>query len=92
MNDPSGLYLLLDGTHAAPGDCSKDDKGVLRHSNGIAVALYEDGSPQTVGKDAEVNKNVEAAAAGKAPVPEPKPVEVSQDQRVDAPAREPSTI
>lgn len=59
-----GLYLLQDGTHAAPGDCSKGKDGVLRHKNGLAVCLYEDGKPQTVGEDAERNKNVMAVEMG----------------------------
>lgn len=62
--DASGLYLLQDGTHAAPGDCSKGKDGVLRHENGLAVAMDADGKPQTVGEDAERNMNVEAAKTG----------------------------
>lgn len=65
MDNPEHLYVLRDGTHADPAECEKDKNGVLKHKNGVAVALYEDGSPQTVGKDAVVNKNVEAAEAGK---------------------------
>jgi hypothetical protein len=59
--EASGLYLLQDGTHASPGDVSKGKDGVLRHKNGLAVCLYENGEPQTVGKDAVNNKNVDAA-------------------------------
>jgi hypothetical protein len=58
------LYLMQDGTHADPADVSADPKGVLRNKSGLAVALYEDGKPQTVGEDAVRNKNVEAAKAG----------------------------
>lgn len=62
---PGGqLYLLQDGTHADAGDVSADKAGVLRHKNGLAVALYADGSPQTVSEDAVRNKNVEAAKLG----------------------------
>lgn len=74
-----GLYLLQDGTHADPAACSRGKDGVLRHENGLAVCLYEDGTPQTVGADAERNKNVEAASAGvaaeaaAAAASEPKP-------------------
>jgi hypothetical protein len=64
MEDRRDLYLLQDGTHADPADVSADAKGVLRHKNGLLVCLYADGTPQTVGKDAVVNKNVEAATAG----------------------------
>lgn len=68
-----GLYLLQDGTQADPSDVSKGDDGVLRNKNGVAVALYADGKPQTIGEDAERNKNVEAANAGKEPVPPAPP-------------------
>lgn len=59
------LYLLQDGTHADPKDVSRGKDGVLRHKNGLAVALYENGEPQSIRADAEYNKNVEAANAGK---------------------------
>lgn len=63
-------YLLVDGTHADPDDVSPDDDGVLRHKNGLAVALHENGTPMTIGVGAVENKNVAAAEAGKAPIEE----------------------
>jgi len=80
-------YLLVDGTHADPNDVAPDKDGVLRHTNGLAVALHDNGVPQTIGRGAVENKHVEAAkvaqdvaaaspAAPEAPremEPEPKP-------------------
>lgn len=57
-------YLLVDGTHADPDDVSPGEDGVLRHKSGMAVALHENGVPQSIGVDAVNNKNVEAASAG----------------------------
>lgn len=58
-------YLLQDGTYADPKDCKKGDDGVLRHENGVAVALRDDGSPMTLSKVTE--HNVEAAEAAAVP-------------------------
>jgi hypothetical protein len=66
------LYLLQDGTHADPSDVSADKSGVLRHKNGLAVCLYDDGSPQTVTSDAVRNKNVAAAKGGETPAADVK--------------------
>lgn len=57
-------YLLADGTHADPNDCAPGADGVLRHKDGLAVALRGDGVPQSIGVDAVDNKNVEAAKLG----------------------------
>lgn len=57
-------YLLVDGTYADPNDVATGEDGVLRHKDGLAVALHENGVPQTIGMDAVENKNVEAAEAG----------------------------
>lgn len=69
MAKPSDdLYLLQDGTHTPPANCDTGPNGVLRHTESLlAVCLYEDGTPQTVGQDAINNMNAEAA---KAPVVE----------------------
>lgn len=66
-------YLLVDGTHADPNDVAPGDDGVLRHKSGLAVALHENGVPQSIGVDAVENKNVEAAQAGEAGEPAPAP-------------------
>jgi len=58
-------YLLVDGTYADPNEVSHDKDGVLKHKNGVAVALRESGVPHTIGVDAVQNKNVEAAKAGR---------------------------
>ena len=57
-------YLLVDGTHADPNDVAPDKDGVLRHKNGLAVALHADATPQSVGRGAIENKNVLAAEVG----------------------------
>lgn len=83
------LYLLVDGTHADPDDCDVGADLELRHANGLAVALNEDGSPMTVAQGAIDNMNAQAAAevepdapphaedahliAGDDPEPEPEP-------------------
>ncbi len=66
------FYLLVDGTHADPDDCARGADGVLRHENGLAVAIREDGNPSTIGVDAVDNKNVEAAQMGE-PDPNTQP-------------------
>jgi len=71
------LYLLQDGTHAAPGDCSKAEDGVLRHKNGLAVAMRADGTPETVADASVTNMNVAAASAGKEAAPNDAPAEVA---------------
>jgi hypothetical protein len=35
-------YVLEDGSVVDPNDCSPDDKGVLRHKDGVAVAKRGD--------------------------------------------------
>lgn len=32
-------YVLEDGNAVDPNDCAPDDKGVLRHKDGVAVAM-----------------------------------------------------
>lgn len=59
------LYMLLDGTYAAPGECSAGADGVLRHANGVPVALREDGEPMTLA--AVTDENAKAAAPDSEP-------------------------
>lgn len=56
------LYLLLDGTYADPKDCSAGKDGVLKHKNGVGVALRDDGEPMTLSRSVE--HNAKAAEAG----------------------------
>jgi hypothetical protein len=65
MNDLPTLYRLADGTQADPGECSKNDKGVLCHQNGVPVVIDSDGKPLEIKREAVINKAVEAADAGK---------------------------
>lgn len=59
------FYRLQDGTQADPADCEKGKDGVLRHKNGMAVALTENGDPQRLGSDSILHGNVAAVEAGK---------------------------
>lgn len=61
MKAPNNLYVLQDGTYADPKACKKGDDGVLRHENGVGVALGENGEPLTVGEATATNA---LAAAG----------------------------
>ncbi len=65
MNRPDvdTWYVLADGTKADPADVSAGDDGVLKHSNGVPVALRENGLALTTG-DAN-RENAMAADAGK---------------------------
>lgn len=65
MNPPDvdTWYVLVDGTKAHPADVSRDDAGILKHSNGVPVAMRESGLPLTTG-DAN-RENAMAAEAGK---------------------------
>ncbi len=67
------LYLLADGTYADPKACKKGDDGVLRHENGVHVALMGSGEPVTLGDVPVESKNVDAAAMSVAPAPAPAP-------------------
>lgn len=70
-------YVLVDGTNADPNYCAPGPDGVLRHENGVPVALHEDGTPMSVGVAALENKNVEAAAQGEVAA------EMAEQQRTD---------
>lgn len=48
-------YVLEDGTAADPKEVKPDDKGVLRHSNGMAVAVGPHG-PKSTGVDVEAER------------------------------------
>lgn len=74
------LYLLRDGTHADPAEVAKGKDGVLRHANGVAVALREDGEPLTVGENARVSGNMLAARGSEKPSGAERP---SPPQRAD---------
>lgn len=58
------LYRLADGTQADPSACKADDKGVMRHSNGVPVVIDSDGKPVEIAREAEVNKTAMAAKLG----------------------------
>ena len=84
-------YLLADGTQADPNDVSPGADGVLRHKNGMPVAMREGGVPMTVGVDAARESMNEAAAkAGEKAIAEAGKI-VSEDQ-VDAANDEPGAL
>lgn len=86
-NPHHDFYRLQDGTQADPADVTKGKDGVMRHKNGLAVLLKENGEPQTIGQEAVDNKNVEAANAGRKP--EAKP-EVVAEKKAPAPEMKPA--
>jgi len=79
-------YLLVDGTQADPNDVAPDDDGVLRHKNGLAVALHENGVPMTIGVSAKENMNVAAAEAGKEAEQEAKEIVADDEEMPVKPA------
>ena len=88
MNPPDvdTWYVLVDGTKAHPADVSIDESGVLKHANGVAVALRESGLPLTTGDDnrenamaADLGKEAEEKAAK-------KPGKVAKTKPGDSPA------
>lgn len=62
-----GLYRLVDGTQADPSDCEAGKDGVLRHKNGVPVALNGAGKPETIGEEAAMNAALTEAAGTDAP-------------------------
>lgn len=59
------MYVLMDGTQADPHDCAKGKDGVLRHKNGVKVAIDGDGNPETVGDRTAMNSLAAGHHAGK---------------------------
>lgn len=57
------LYLLMDGTYADPAACSAGKDGVLRHENGVKVAMTDAGEPMTLSRVTAHNVAANAAAA-----------------------------
>lgn len=53
-------YVLVDGTHADPADVSTGEDGIMRHSNGVPVALRDSGVPLTSGVATRSNKKAAA--------------------------------
>lgn len=63
-------YLLKDGTYADPSECSTGEDGVLRHKNGMEVAMRDNPNvPSTRSVDADA----ERAKGKKAKEPEQVP-------------------
>jgi hypothetical protein len=44
-------YVLEDGTSVDPSEVAPDEKGVLRHKSGVAVAMRSPGVPRSRGID-----------------------------------------
>ena len=49
------MFVLMDGSQADPYDCARDKAGVLRHKNGVRVAIDGDGEPERVGDRTAMN-------------------------------------
>lgn len=49
-------YVLADGTYADPNQCHPGKDGVLRHENGVPVAVGEHGNPMTISIDADAER------------------------------------
>lgn len=82
-------YILADGTQADPDDCSPGADGVLRHKNGMAVALRDNGVPMTIGVAAETGKNALAVELGEEGVAEAEQMAKAEAAApVDVPAAE----
>jgi hypothetical protein len=58
-------YVLEDGSFGDPREVAPDDKGVLRHKNGAAVAVGPHG-PKSSGVDVEAERAKAVAAAEEA--------------------------
>lgn len=68
-HDVDTWYVLTDGTKAHPADVAANEAGALKHSNGLPVALRENGLPLTTG---DANKENAMAASGSKEADEPK--------------------
>lgn len=74
-------YVLENGQAANPAEVQPDEKGVLRHKSGVAVAMRGQ-VPSSIGVDVE-------AELAKAAKPSPKPADAIKDpvqDRVTKPA------
>lgn len=49
-------YVLEDGSNADPREVAPDKSGVLRHKNGVAVAIGGHGNPRSTGVDVEAER------------------------------------
>jgi hypothetical protein len=90
MANVDGWYLKQDGTYADPANCDRGKDGILREKDsGLLIAMTADGEPITVASGAVMNKNIDAANAGKAPSPEAKPPTSPPPAPVPAPQSAP---
>lgn len=91
MANGDGWYLKQDGTYADPANCDRGKDGILREKDsGLLIAMTADGEPITVASGAVMNKNIDAANAGKVPSPEDKPPTSPPPAPVPAPAPGPA--
>lgn len=61
-NETDTWYVLVDGTHADPAEVITDKDGVMKHKNGVTVALRDSGIPLTSGVATKENKRAHAKA------------------------------
>lgn len=62
MDDVDTWYVLADGTRAHPAEVEHGEDGVLRHKNGVHVALRANGLPLTSGVATKNNKQATRAS------------------------------
>jgi hypothetical protein len=92
MANVDGWYLKQDGTYADPANCDRGKDGILREKDsGLLIATTVGGEPITVASGAAMNKNVDAANAGKAPsAPDVNQAPAPGPAPAPAPAQQPA--
>lgn len=78
------MFVLMDGTQANPDDCARGEDGVLRHKNGVKVAIDGEGRPETVGDRTVMN----SLAAGRGAVEQQPRPRVERPSSGEAPKEE----
>ncbi len=75
-------YVLEDGSSISPGEVAPDDKGILRGSNGMAVAIGSHGNPRSRGVEVDEDGkliNAEQKPSAKKPVVKDREVKAEKE-------------
>jgi hypothetical protein len=80
-------YLLKDGTYADPSECSTGKDGVLRHKNGMEVAMRDASTPSTSSVDADKQRKAPKQVPETIKAPDHGSAEVLKDVEPEAPKR-----
>lgn len=72
-------YVLEDGSSADPRKVAPDDKGVMRHENGMAVAIGSHGNPRSRGVELDGDGR-EMTAGEKKPVARDRQIKAKTDE------------